>query len=216
MLHGGRQPAPRSRRSRSNTPIGRIRQPTRTADATVPETTISVIAAGVRVSRDMPGPSSGGVAVRTRTGRWSGGPGRVGWHRRREGGHHQVGDHHAGTGLCEPFDHLMPVLLPAAARGHDGHVVLVVKMPHSASRNSSWSSTTITRITAAPIDSTPGRPARHPGGPRRRQPRPHRCTTRAGAAPHPPTGPGGGFRGLEWGAWSDRLAAGAAPCMADP
>lgn len=38
----------------------------------------------------------------------------------------------------------------------------------------------------------------------------------SGGGPHPPAGPGGGFRGLGWGAWSDRLAAGAAPCMADP
>jgi hypothetical protein len=48
--------------------------------------------------------------------------------------------------------------------------------------------------------SAPGRPARHPGG----------------GAPHPPAGPGGGLRGLGLGAWSGRLAMGAAPCMADP
>jgi hypothetical protein len=48
--------------------------------------------------------------------------------------------------------------------------------------------------------SAPGRQARHPGG----------------GAPHPLAGPGGGLRGLGLGAWSGRLAVGAAPCMADP
>lgn len=60
-------------------------------------------------------------------------------------------------------------------------------------------STTITRITAAPIESAPGRPARHPGGPRRRRPRPHRCTTRAEAAPTRRRDRGVGSAGLGGG-----------------